>query len=241
LKGFGGTFMKDPNGQLFEAAARLLRPLLHELVFLGGSATGLLISDQGAPNVRATDDVDVITEVGSYGQYGTLCERLRKLGLTEDMSEGAPMCRWRHGALIIDVMPTDASILGFGNRWYKPAIKAARSMEVAGLQVQVITPPYFVATKFEAFHDRGEDDVVGSHDLEDIVTVIDGRAEIVDDIRGAQFDVRTFIASEIDQLLRATSFLYALPGFLLPDSASQARLPILLERLYALAALRQNP
>jgi predicted nucleotidyltransferase len=231
--------MKDPNGLLFEAAARLLRPLLNDLVFLGGSATGLLITDQAAPGVRATDDVDVITEVGSYAQYETLSERLRKIGLTEDMSDGAPMCRWRHGDLIIDVMPTDASILGFGNRWYKPAIRAARRMEVAGLHVQVITPPYFVATKFEAFHERGENDVVGSHDLEDIVTVIDGRAEIVDDVRAAQFDVRTFISSEIDHLLSTDPFLYSLPGFLLPDPASQARLPILLERLHALAALRQ--
>jgi hypothetical protein len=231
--------MKDPNGLLFEAAARLLRPLLHELVFLGGSATGLLISDQAAPSVRATNDVDVITEVGSYGQYETLSERLREIGLTEDMSDGAPMCRWRHGDLIIDVMPTDASILGFGNRWYKPAIKAARKMEVAGLHVQVITPPYFIATKFEAFHERGEGDVVGSHDLEDIVAVIDGRPEIVADVRAAKSDVQAFIASEIEQLLRTTPFLYALPGFLLPDAANQARLPILMERLHALAGLRR--
>jgi hypothetical protein len=131
------------------------------------------------------------------------------------------------------------SILGFGNRWYKPAIKAARRMEVAGLRVQVITPPFFVATKFEAFHERGENDMVSSHDLEDIVTVVDGRPEIIDDVRAAQLDVQGFIASEIDQLLRSASFLYALPGFLSPDSASQARLPILSRRLQALAALRQ--
>lgn len=231
--------MNDPNGLLFEAAARLLRPLLDELVFLGGSATGLLITDRAAPGVRATDDVDVITEVGSYGQYQTLSERLREIGLTEDMSDGAPMCRWRHGELIIDVMPTDERILGFGNRWYKPAIRGARRMEVAGLKVLVIAPPYFVATKFEAFHERGENDVVGSHDLEDIVTVIDGRAEIVDDVHAAQSDVRAFIAAEIDHLLSTDTFHYALPGFLLPDAASQARLPILLRRLHALAALRQ--
>jgi predicted nucleotidyltransferase len=215
-----------------------MRPLLDELVFLGGSATGLLITDRAAPAVRATDDVDVITEVGSYAQYETLSERLREIGLTEDMSDGAPMSRWRHGDLAIDVMPTDASILGFGNRWYRPAIRAACRMEVAGLNVQVITPPYFVATKFEAFHDRGESDVVGSHDLEDIVTVIDGRMEIVDDVSAAQFDVRAFVASEVAGLLNSTAFLYALPGFLLPDAASQARLPILLERLHKLAALR---
>jgi hypothetical protein len=112
-------------------------------------------------------------------------------------------------------------------------------MRIAGLRVQVITSPYFVATKFEAFRDRGQNDLVGSHDLEDIVTVIDGRVEIVDDIRAAQPDVQVFIASEIDRLLSSAAFLYALPGFLLPAAASQARLPILQERLRTLAALRQ--
>lgn len=230
--------MKDPNGLLFEAAARLLRPMLQDLVFVGGSATGLLITDHAAPSVQATDDVDVITEVGSYGQYETLSQRLRDLGLMEDTSDGAPMCRWRHQDLVIDVMPTESRILGFANRWYTPAIKDALTMEVAGLRVQVITPPYFLATKFEAFHSRGGDDVVSSHDLEDIIAVIDGRKEIVDDVGAAPVDVRTFVASEIDRLLNTGVFLYALPGFLLPDSANQARLPILLERLHALAALR---
>jgi hypothetical protein len=121
--------MKDPNGLLFEAAARLLHPLLQELVFVGGSATGLLITDQAAPSVRATDDVDVITEVGTYGQYETLSQRLRGLGLTEDTSDGAPMCRWRYQDLVIDVMPTNPRILGFANRWYAPAIKAARTIQ----------------------------------------------------------------------------------------------------------------
>jgi hypothetical protein len=151
------------------------------------------------------------------------------------------MCRWLHQDLIVDVMPTEAAILGFGNRWYAPAIKAARTMEVAGWPIQVITPAYFLATKFEAFHDRGKDDVVGSHDLEDIVTVIDGRPEIVDDVRAAPDDVRIYVASELDRQLNAASFLYALPGFLLPDAASQARLPILLDRLRSLARLNQNP
>jgi hypothetical protein len=233
--------MRDPNSLLFEAAARLLRPLLHELVFLGGSATGLLITDQGASSIRATEDVDVITEVGSYAQYGTLSDRLREIGLKEDTRDGAPMCRWLHGDLIIDVMPTDPSILGFANRWYTSAISTAQTMEVAGLPVQVIAPAHFVATKFEAFHDRGGNDIVGSHDLEDIVTVIDGRVEIVDDVRAARSDVRAFVASEIDQLLRSATFLDALPGFLTPDFASQARLPMLEERLRALAAISQYP
>ncbi len=104
--------MVDPNLQLLEEAATILRPVLHELVFVGGCATGLLITDPAAGGVRPTTDVDAVTEVSSYGEYSDLAQRLRQLGLTEDDREGAPICRWRHDRLTIDIMPTDEAILG---------------------------------------------------------------------------------------------------------------------------------
>ena len=127
-------------------------------------------------------------------------------------------------------------VLGFANRWYTPALGSAGSMQISDLQLRVITPVYFLATKLEAFRARGEGDVSGSHDLEDVITVIDGRAEIIEEVRSAPADVRTFIASEFQQLLTTRAFVDALRGFLLPDDANQARLPMLLERLTALAA-----
>ena len=228
--------MRDPNRQLLEAAARVLRPLLDDLVFLGGCATGLFLTDPASAGLRPTKDVDTIAEVASYAEYAKLSQRLRELGLIEDTREGAPLCRWRHGQLIIDVMPTSEEVLGFTNRWYTPALGSAGSMQVSDLQLRVITPVYFLATKLEAFLARGGGDVSGSHDLEDVVTVIDGRAEIITEVRSAPADVRTFIAWEFQQLLAVRAFVDALPGFLLPDAANQARLPILLERLTELAA-----
>src|SRR5258706_12550824 len=99
-------------------------------------ATGLLISDAEGSGVRATKDVDSISEVASYAAYATLSERLRALGLTEDHSEDAPNCRWRYGDLILDVMPTDERILGFANRWYSAAIGSAQAIEIAGLRAR---------------------------------------------------------------------------------------------------------
>jgi hypothetical protein len=49
-------------------AARL-KPLLPEIVFVGGCTTGVLITDPAAAPVRATDDVDVIVEIASYAAY----------------------------------------------------------------------------------------------------------------------------------------------------------------------------
>jgi hypothetical protein len=227
----------DPNRALFESVVRLLAPVLDELVFVGGCTTGIFVTDPAAGGIRPTRDVDAIADVTTYAQYAGLADRLRTLGLVEDTSEGAPLCRWRHGILVVDVMPTDASVLGFSNRWYPTAIDTAQRLRVAGHGIRVVSPALFVATKLEAFHGRGGDDIFGSHDLEDILAVVDGRPEIVDDVAAADDQVRTYIASEVRALLDNPDFVEAVPGFLLPDPASQARRRILEDRLSALSRL----
>jgi hypothetical protein len=101
----------------------------------------------------------------------------------------------------------------------------------------LVKPVYFVATKLEAFHGRGANDLTLSHDLEDIVALIDGRAEIVGEIANANADVRVYIVAEIRALMSDDDFREAIPGFLLPDAASQSRRALLEERLNAIAAL----
>jgi hypothetical protein len=97
----------DPNRTQFESVVRLLAPLLEELVFVGGCTTGIFVTDPATGGIRATKDVDAIVDVTSYAQYAALSERLRKIGLREDTSEGAPLCRWRHGQLIQQQLVSD--------------------------------------------------------------------------------------------------------------------------------------
>ena len=229
--------MIDPNLKLLEEAATVLRPVLDEFVFLGGCATGLLVTDPAVAGVRSTMDVDVITEVSSYGEYHDLADRLRQLGLTEDSREDAPICRWRFGDLTIDVMPTSEEILGFSNRWYGPAISSAQEVEVGAVSIKLVTPVYFLATKLEAFLGRGNNDFGGSRDLEDLVAVVDGRSTVVADVQAASSDVRLYIGSEVRQLLGVEEFTDGLAGLLLPDAGSQARRAILVDRLESLAAM----
>jgi len=99
--------MRDSNRHLLTETARLLRPLFDEMVFVGGSIVGLLITDAAVPTVRATGDADVIVEITSYAEYGCFGERLRALGFKEDMSDGAPLCRWRQSESVLDAMPLD--------------------------------------------------------------------------------------------------------------------------------------
>ena len=68
------------------------RPL-GELVFVGGSTTAVLITDKAAAEVRPPYDVDAIAEINSYAAYADFSERLRRSGFSEDVSEGAPICR----------------------------------------------------------------------------------------------------------------------------------------------------
>ena len=74
-------------------AAQLLRPLLNELVFVGESVAGLLITDEAAGEPRPTLHVDVVAEITSYPEYAAFGNRLRDLGFVDDTSHGAPLCR----------------------------------------------------------------------------------------------------------------------------------------------------
>jgi hypothetical protein len=229
--------MQNSNLELLKKIAKRLRPLLSEVVFVGGCTTGLFITDEAAAEVRPTFDVDVIAEIASYADYVTFSERLRALGFREDTSKDAPLCRWLIDEMKLDVMPIDEKILGFSNRWYRAAMDAAQETELeTSLRIRLITPPYFIATKLEAFRSRGRGDYTNSHDLEDLLTVIDGREVIVKEIASAP-RIRSYIAEQFTILLQARAFLEALPGYLLPDSASQARFPILLDRIKQISAI----
>jgi hypothetical protein len=99
----------------------------------------------------------------------------------------------------------------------------------------VITAPLFVATKLEAFRGRGNQDYLASHDLEDQITVVASRPELLDEIQQSDDTLRRSIAAAIQTLLDDNDFLAALAGQLPADAASQARLPELLRRLRSLA------
>jgi len=224
------TSPQNPNLAQLLAAAAKLEPLLDQIAFAGGCVTGLLLTDPAAAPVRPTLDVDAIVAIGSFVEFTILENRLRDLGFDNSHAEGAPICRWTSGDLILDLMPTDPAILGFSNRWYSPALDHAQTIKISKYEIRVITAPYFLATKLEAFHRRGKDNF-SSHDLEDIVTVIDGRPELADEVHSAPVDLQKYLSDEFGALLSNRNFLDALPGHLLPDIASQQRAGLVLGRI----------
>jgi hypothetical protein len=230
--------MNNSNLEQLITAARLLRPLLGDLVFVGGAVTGLLITDEAAGDPRTTLDVDAIAEITSYAEYAEFGDRLRTLGFAEDTTEGAPLCRWVHQGTLLDVMPLDEKILGFSSRWYQAAMETSVTHRIFDdLEIRIIAAPYFIVTKLDAFKGRGRGDFFGSRDLEDMVSVVDGRDALVIEVQAAGAKVRAFIRTEVRRMLATPGFLDALPGHLLPDAASQSRIRVVMERLRELASV----
>lgn len=223
----------DPNVRLVEFVVTSLGDMCERFVFVGGSATGFLITDAARPPVRATNDVDVIAEIISVVDYYELQNDLRRLGFREDSDL---TCRWRIGDLKVDVMPTKEHFLGFTNRWYpRAAQQATRHRLPSGAEIRLVSPPLFIATKLEAFHGRGNGDYGASHDMEDIVTVIDGRPELATEIAASDADLREYIVDEIDALLADSQFVDTLNWHFTGDAENQARVPQVIQRFRSIA------
>lgn len=201
---------------MLERAADELTPFLDEVAFVGGATVALWITDPGAPEPRPTKDVDIVVEVASRLAWHDFEERLRGHGLRNDSSSQV-ICRWISGTgddhLLVDVMPTDASILGFENRWQLPALDHAQTVELpSGQALRAIAPPYLVATKLEAWNGRGRGDHLRSHDLEDVIKLVDGRQELVAEVAAAPDDLRSYLSIEISALLDQPRFDDAIEG-----------------------------
>jgi predicted nucleotidyltransferase len=197
----------SPNRDRLLRTARRIRPNLDDVVFVGGQTTELLVTDPAGPRIRPTDDVDVIVRVTTRTAYHLFQDQLRELGFEPDSTEGAPICRMRtKNGLVLDVMPLDEKILGFTNRWYPYAIETAWAVTLEeGLEIRVISAPAFLATKWEAFKSRGGQNMLMSHDVEDIIALVAGRPSVMAEVQACPADVRSFIASQTAHLLNDPS------------------------------------
>lgn len=228
------------NIELLELAESALGELVDQVVFVGGATVGLWITDPAAPPVRPTDDVDVVVEVTTRTAFYDFEAKLRKVGFREDQESGV-ICRWRHreSGLILDAMPSRADILGFENEWQAATIPHAVPCELpSGATIKAAPPIYMLAMKLEAFKGRGKGDFLASRDFGDIVTLLDGRSELLEEIAGADADVRAYIAEEMRWLLADPRLMEGLAGAIRGDAASQERVDlVVLPAVNALAEI----
>ncbi|TVP61269.1 MAG: hypothetical protein EA349_00465 [Halomonadaceae bacterium] len=217
--------------------AEALGPDLREkMAFVGGCTTGLLLTDEFAlEQVRHTDDVDLIVHVIGNQGFHALERELRKRGFTAmppDPNETAPVCAMRLGEMRVDFMPDDETVLGFSNRWYAEALASATPYDLSDdLTIKLVSPSYFLATKLEAFKGRGKGDALASHDIEDLITLIDGRDSLVEEVNEASKELREYLAHEFKTLQDDQNFEYAVSSQTQGDRDREA---LLFERIESL-------
>ncbi len=228
----------DPNLQRVELVAHALGELCDELVFVGGCAAGMLCTSVQAPPPRATFDVDLVAEVTALAGYHALEARFAERGFARDISPNAPICRWRVGEVEVDLMPTDERVLGFSNRWYPVATATALPLTLpSGTRIRLISAPAFLATKFEAFATRGNNNIMTSHDFEDIINVLDGRPGIETEIVAAGDELAAYLAERFRDVLRHRDFENTLPGLVVYDDLYDIRVETVRRRITSIANL----
>ena len=176
---------------MLRRVAEALRPLDVPVVFVGGATIALYLEPYAASQMRVTLDVDCVAATSTLAQHQELEAKLRKLGFRHCLDDDAPICRWRYEELIVDVMPLDASVLGFGSRFSQLGFPLSEEREIApGTQIHVLPPRYLFASKIEAYRTRGTRDPYESKDLEDLVSLLDGAPAMIDAIESENDDLR---------------------------------------------------
>lgn len=218
------------NLKILEQAARKLDSLNDEVVYLGGCAVTLFITDP-LLDVRTTIDVDCIVDIASKTCYREFTKKLQKQGFKQSINEPL-ICRWFYDEITLDVMPTDVKILGFSNQWYKKAFENTITYQLSNdITIKTVTPPYLLATKIDAFNSRGNNDFLASHDLEDIINIISGRSEIINEINAINNKLKAHIKNFFESMMENEAFLTALPGHINEGPMTEQRLKIVTSRI----------
>lgn len=217
---------------------RRMLPLETSFAFVGGAVVPLLVDHPDLTEFRPTKDVDLVTQVVTLAEFYAFEEKLRRAGFRHDHSDGAPLCRWVVDECRVDIMPVDSSHLGMNSRWFPQALEFSNLADLGdGVTARIINGPIFIATKLEAYRDRGKGDIQASHDIEDIITLVDGSSTIVEQVAAAPAEARQFIARSLAAWQKTASFIDELSGHLSPISQASGRTSIVIDRITSIAQL----
>jgi predicted nucleotidyltransferase len=185
------------NLALVAQVALGLEELREKMVFIGGAVISLYTDDPAADEIRPTVDIDMTINLANYTEWTKMQERLAELNFYPD-PQGVSICSYKYKEILIDIMPADDSNIGVSNSWYKPGFNQLQEIKLPeGITINILSSPYFLATKLEAFKNRGKNDFYGSHDYEDIIYLLDNRLNIVEEILNAEDSVKNYIKKEL--------------------------------------------
>lgn len=194
----------------------------YDFAFLGGSVLSLLVTDSEADAIRVTKDIDIMAAVRSRKDFHAAERALEKLGFKHDLREGAPICRWVCDGTTVDILPIQEDVLGWNSKWFPEALEAAIPVTRGGRTFKVVSAPYFVALKLEAFEQRGHGDFITSTDFEDVICLFNGRDTLVDEIKPVP-ELANVLAEKFKRYLGADDLDTAVEGFVMTEDNSESR------------------
>ncbi|KWU49502.1 hypothetical protein JET67_21755 [Pseudomonas palleroniana] len=216
---------------LEEVADALGSDLREHVAFVGGCTTILLITDEYTlESIRGTDDVDLVIHLTGTADWYRLEENLKPRGF-KNTGQDSVTCRLRLGHLKVDFMPTDEKVLGFSNSWFVGGLENAVDYKLpSGTLIKTFAAPWFLAAKLQAYQGRGRGDMLMSNDIEDIVALLDGREELIQEVAQAPIELRRFVSEQFEAFLKLPAFQDVIQSTA-QDSDREA---LLLERLTTL-------
>lgn len=193
---------KKINLAVIKKVARVLGELNTQVAYVGGATVCLYADEPAADDVRPTRDIDLVVNVATFGQLTALQHKLGQKGIYIDPRTPIT-CRFTFEDVVIDVMATKQIGWAPSNEWFEPGFQNMEDFRVdAETVIRIFPLPYFLATKFSAYGDRGRDPRT-SQDFEDIVYVLDNRINLVNEILAAPEDVRSYLVVQLSELQSA--------------------------------------
>jgi predicted nucleotidyltransferase len=199
------------NSRAILSVAEALGELNDRVIFVGGAVVGLYINDPAADDVRPTKDVDISLDIVSAIDLENLRMDLVRRGF-QQTSDDDVMCRFRYNGIAVDVMSTRGIGWAPANPWFAPGVSRAETILLDGMSIRILSLPYFLATKLSAYHERGKNDPRTSHDLEDVIYLLDNRIDIVETIERSDSLVHSFLSKEFYLLQNDPRFIEAIRG-----------------------------
>lgn len=216
------------NLGVVDEIATALGELNEIVVFVGGAVVSVYADDDAADEVRPTQDIDLTLKLFDLNQQD-LDKQLAKLGFHPDM-QGHAICSYKYNDIAIDIMPSTDTARGPTNHWFSKGFDSLQKFTIKDNDIQILSAPYYLASKFEAYNHRGNNDYRTSHDFEDIVYVLDNRIDIVNEIKQSNKLVKHFLREQLSNIANSEYVEEILSAHLHPLIIDD-RYPMLLEKI----------
>jgi predicted nucleotidyltransferase len=216
------------NISVVAEVAQALCELKEQMVFIGGAVVSLYADDPSADEIRPTADIDMTINLMNFSNWVKMQNRLAQLGFSPN-PYGHAICSYLYNNIPVDIMPAEESQFGSSNKWYKIGFEDLWQTKALDEEIRILSAPAYLATKFEAFIDRGGD-YRTSHDFEDIIYILDNRMTIVYEVEKAHPAVKAFLQQEFRKIIQNPMMDEILSAHIHPIQMEE-RFPIVLEKI----------